>query len=332
MIESMDSFEGPPLPEVEVAIAFTIAAPSDSPNVRNTSLEGAAAVYLNAIEVAFASVRRFNPGLGLRLFISGDLPNCWVQRYQALGCSVEPLAFTYRTSGPQKFKASLYMLDAVSAIRGPTLFIDPDVICVGNLGQLIASVRGGSAVLDLKTDRTKVVNGLSLEQADRIHQALGSCARARHFGGEFVYIEPAQVADVVQRVNRAWAYCMTHPRPAFLTEEHYLSFALSESDPIDASPFVSRIWTAHRHRRVEGIGKSTVLWHLPAEKERGFVTLSRGCCDRDSWFWRADDDMFKKIAGKELGIWRRRWKRRLLDAAGMAVNKISTILDAFRGK
>ena len=77
-----------------------------------------------------------------------------------------------------------------------------------------------------------------------------------------------------------------------LTEEHFLTLLARDIDYVDISPFVGRIWTNSRHRRVCGDEISLSLWHLPAEKDRGFLKL----------YETAKDDVFRSRAGRIMGF------------------------------
>ncbi|WES62857.1 hypothetical protein P0L94_10340 [Microbacter sp. GSS18] len=231
------------------------------------------------------------------------------------------------------FLGSLFLLDVVSVMEASTLIIiDPDVVCVGPLAPLLEAVPDDSVgVLPIEYAPDKPVNGLSALDAAVIHAQLGEeRSTPCHFGGEAYVIPQRVVAEVRHGVSVAWADSLSrHERRElhFRTEEHVMNFALRRVKVTDVSPYVRRIWTAHGHRSVRGDERGLSLWHLPAEKERGFRSLRTALTMEDSWFWEAERDRFVDVVGRKCGLWGRSLPRLCIDLVAHTVRHFAKLLE-----
>lgn len=315
----------------KVAIAFVAVDPEQNPNVKSRDVAQAAAVYQRAAQVAFSSVRRWNPTLNLEYVTNAEPPAEFGAKLGNLGVEVRLTEFEHR---PPKgfsnvFAASLFMLDALRGVDQPTLFIDPDVVCLKGLGPLFNFTRGRVGVLPLDTPADEPVNGLSLHQASSIYAHLDRKVYPPHYGGEFYYVEPSHIDKTLGETQRAWADALERSAagaPHFTTEEHILSFAFSSHDDIaDLSEFAARVWTSHRHRTVRGETYGKYLWHLPSEKERGFAEVHAAVEDRTSWFWSAESDEYRRRCARAFGVRFRRRGRLARDTLGGAINAVASV-------
>ena len=131
---------------------------------------------------------------------------------------------------------------------------------------------------------------------------------APHYGGEFLVVPRDRLDPLLDRAERAWTDALERFRsrtPHFVTEEHHVSYALRDLEVTDLSTFVRRIWTAPSYRTVAGDEHELTLWHLPAEKRRGFTALHAAATDPYSWWWTADRDGFRAQVGTAVGVPRR---------------------------
>jgi hypothetical protein len=170
------------------------------------------------------------------------------------------------------------------------------------------------------------INGLSRQQAGELHGLLGEPEMApAHYGGEAYLIPGRYRQEIVARVEQAWALTLSRHRAGgakFLTEEHILSFALKGFPVSNLDGDIKRIWTTHRYRTVDRKEHELTLWHLPAEKDRGFLTLFPYVIEEESWFWKAPVEIFVREAGKALGLHNRPFVRLAKDTIGRAVRMI----------
>jgi hypothetical protein len=304
------------------AIAFARVDPRQNPNVRSTDGD----VYMKAMIVAFASLRRWNPTLELVLVTDTPIGESFGSLFESLGVEIRSVPFSHRPPEglTTTFAASLYQFDAMGVCQNSTLFLDPDILCVRPLTSLISAVgidRVGALPIGYPVDR--IVNGLSRRQAAAIHAALGESDDVPiHYGGECFAIPEGVREHVLSRSERAWQDSIElwkAGRLHLVTEEHVMSYALRGVDVLALDPYVKRIWTAARFRNVTGTEDGLALWHVPAEKGRGFSSLFGKAADRSSWFWTSKEAAWRSRAARSLGIWNRTPQRLVRDAAGRAI-------------
>ncbi|MDG4857713.1 hypothetical protein P8605_06005, partial [Streptomyces sp. T-3] len=261
---AMNAAVGPaPMPP-SIAVAFTPTG-------------AGAAAYYRAMTVTFASLRRFHPELRTVLVTDVEPPDR-VREF------AEVRIAPFRHSPPPGFVAEpmrgcLYLLDALEATAGEdVLFVDPDVICVAPLDGLFAGLGDavGGYLVDYPEDCD--VYGQTRAGAGSLHQLLGSHGELppAHYGGECYWMPAARTPEVLHHTERAWTLSLerhAQGRSWLPTEEHLLGYPLNRMRVTDLRPYVRRIWTSARTRTVDGTERAVPLWHLPAEKQRGFQAL-----------------------------------------------------------
>ncbi|HEX4685251.1 MAG TPA: hypothetical protein VH228_00615 [Nocardioides sp.] len=308
-----------------VAVAFAPMDPRQSPNLERPSLEP----YYRAMLVTFGSVRRWNPDVVLTLVTTEPPPASHAEALAGLRVLERTTSFAHRppVGFTDRFAASVYQLDALEAMTGPTLFLDPDVVCRLPLGDLLADVpAGGAGALPLAYAPDYDVNGLSRRQAESIHHDLGEGAGVPvHYGGECYAVSAEARKVLLDRTELAWSDTLERwhaGRPHFVTEEHVLSYALRGVDVVPLDGHVQRIWTAARHRTVSRSDDRLTLWHLPAEKERGFAAVHPAVLDQRSWFWTAPPAEWHRRIARSFGVRHRTPSRLVRDTAGRTLNAL----------
>jgi hypothetical protein len=323
---------------ISVAIPFVRINASQNPNVSVASNGDPAEPYFRAMTVAFASLRRWNPDTGLEFISNAEPPMKYQDVFKRLGVKIRIVPFRHRPPEgfSERFTASLYLLDALSELSQTTLLMDPDVLCISDLEKMMQEAAGKFGALRMDFAPTENINGLTRQEAGVLHGQLGkpeSCPI--HYGGE-VYLIPIEHLDqLLGRVEQAWSFTLSQyesGRPKFTTEEHILSFALRDLPLLDLENYVQRIWTTHRYRRVSGDEHKLTLWHLPAEKDRGFHKIFPDALDGDSWFWKATRDDFISISGRAMGLHHRPAFRVVLDNVGRAVRALEDSMKILKAK
>lgn len=312
---------------ISVAIPFVRVDASQNPNISVERNADPAEPYLRTMTVAFASIRRWNSDANLELISNSAPPAQYKDMFDALGVQTRIVPFDHRPPEgfADRFTASLYLLDALASLTETTLMIDPDILCIRNLEPMVTRSAGRVGALRMDFPVTEDINGLTRRQAGVLHELLGEPAPAPlHYGGE-AYLIPVEYREaLVNRVERAWALTLSQHhagKPKFTTEEHILSFALRSFDVNNMERDVRRIWTTHRYRTVDKTESDLTLWHLPAEKDRGFLALFPHVADRDSWFWLAPPEQFAFNAGRAMGFHGRPFSRVALDTIGKNVRR-----------
>jgi hypothetical protein len=309
-----------------VAVAFTPAPSSDSPNLKASSNARTLETFHNLIELCFASIRRWNPTTTLELVTTSDPGPRLAERLKALDVAIRLTTFAHRPPPGfyPTFNASLFSIDALSALarqysaEDRIVLLDPDVICTRSIDPLFASIQPtGFVAYDTHFPADHVSQGLSAVDARELHQRLDPSLLAvpRHYGGELYGFRPPSWHSIAEKVDDAWSFSLAQWQrglPRFVTEEHLLNYALRHTQIRSAEEFIRRIWTAPTHRTVRARDLLLPIWHLPAEKHRGLAQLHKQARTADSWFWQAPATVWQQQAARAFGIPRRRparWTR-----------------------
>jgi len=324
---------------VTVAMAFVRMPTAESPQSRGRLGEDPAHTYFRCMASAYGSVRRFNPDVALALVTAEPLPEPYAGQLAAIGVETVIAPFAHRP--PEGFgrgwASSLYHLDATAALadRGSTLlFIEPDMLCVRPLDELLA---GAGDAVGVQTERldalyTPGAKGLAdyAESCAEMHLELGE-ETAEHgmYSGSFYLIPPPSMPVLLDRIDRAWSLALErHARgkSVFSTDEHFMNYALRGVDVVEMSRHVRLIGTAPWRRLLTD--RRTILgltlWNLTYEKDLGFQRMYRDAVDPASWFWKASADAFRERAGAIMSVTRRSPQRALLNAAGGIVQRLTT--------
>lgn len=316
-----------------VAIPFVRIDASQNPNLELRIGEDPAEPYFKAMTVAFASLRRWQPNVKLEFISNAEPPSAHRNNFDRLGvlCKRVPFMHNPPSGFADHFVGSLYLLDALRSLTAEqNILIDPDVLCVDGLDAMLDDLGTSVGVLTMNFPPDKDINGISRRQAGELHGLLGEPEVSPvHFGGEVYVIPKLYLEQIRERCDQAWKLTLDRHSlglPKFTTEEHILSFALRALPRKDLDGHVRRIWTAHRYRVVNGDESKLTLWHLPAEKDRGFEALFPIVLDDRSWFWHADRDEFIKRAGRAMGLHHRSFPRWAKDCLGYAIRVMTLAL------
>lgn len=315
-----------------VAVPFVRTEASQNPNLRVRRGEDPAEPYMRAMTVAFASVRRWNPDFELQLISNAAPEGNHLHRLDQLGVSYAEVPFAHRPPEgfTSRFEASLYMLDALRSLTAQsTVLIDPDVLCMDSLHPLLNELSGSAAALDMCFPESEDINGLTRTEAGQLHAELGEPSLApAHYGGEMYVIPLAVAQQIIDRCESAWQLSLRRHAQGlskFTTEEHILSYALRGVPVKNLDRYIRRIWTSYRYRQVYGTEGELALWHLPAEKDRGFRELYSSAIDDRSWFWQSDRAEFVERCGRAMGFHHRPAVRFAKDMAGYTVSRAQGI-------
>ncbi|WP_147017404.1 hypothetical protein [Kocuria turfanensis] len=180
----------------------------------------------------------------------------------------------------------------------------------------------GGILLDY--DPVRRVNGLSQAQASHLHSKLGLPLQVPdYYGGEIYVLPSALLPEISGYAESAWQYTLEQSdgkNPCFYTEEHIMNFVLAHFSVVDLKRSIRRVWTTHRHRTVTGDESNLSLWHLPAEKGRGFRKTFPFALDTESWFWQTERQDFVRRSASIMGIDHRCLSRWIPDQLGNLAN------------
>ena len=277
------------------ALLFATAfyhASGRAPNAWTFSERAKLEVYYRCMVVCYASLRRCYPGARLVLFSNRELPEPFNGHLRSLGVSTEACGERYvgDKAFSNGFPGCLYTLDVIDALAGTPpagietlVLIDSDCIVRQRLAdpEEVGGGEGRIYAYEPGYPTNMVANGQS-----RASLTLALSYMSGHlvpapvplYGGEFLAAPVKRLPRLAQNVERFWAWMKTQGRDVFgeqLTEEHVLSVALADTglDVRSTTRQVKRIWTADAFNTVEGNEAAIAIWHLPAEKKKGFRDL-----------------------------------------------------------
>lgn len=309
-----------------VAIPFVRIDPRQNPNLKIREGYDPAEPYFRTMVVAFASLRRWHPEAALQFISNAEPPKMYAEHFSRLGVDFKPVAFEHEPPAgfARHFTASLYLLDALASLTADrTVVVDPDILCVGSIDRMLDDSGQAVGVLRMGFPTDENINGITRQQAGELHADLGEPADSPdHYGGEAYVIPKEHLDTILERCEKAWDFTLERHAAGgtkFMTEEHILSYAVRGVPIHHLNEHVRRIWTTHRYRRVNGKESQLSLWHLPAEKDRGFDALFDDAINPNSWFWTAPRDEFVDRCGRAMGLHHRPAERVLKDTVGYVV-------------
>lgn len=313
---------------VTVAMAFVRMPRAESAQLRGRVGEEPALSYFRCMASAYGSVRRWNPGVHLVLVTAERLPEPFAGQLARIGVETVLAPFEHRP--PEGFgrgwASSLYHLDAMEALRGrggTQVFIEPDLLCVRPLDDMLASVGdrvGAHFEQAIMRPESKTWDSY-WQLCEEMYAELGEpTAEHQPYIGA-CYVVPERWNPVLrERIERAWRLSMDrHRRGAlgFSTDEMFMNYALRGVPVAEVSRHTRVISTVPWRRcpeRPEVVPELT-LWNLMFEKDRGFQWMYPYAVDPASWFWTAPAEEFRERAGEIMSATRRPPGSALVEAA-----------------
>ena len=157
--------------------------------------------------------------------------------------------------------------------------------------------------LDYASDHE--INGLNrndLMRLSREYDPINELEEFVYSGGEFFCVMADQLAHIGRLARQAYDRSLQRHDAGldkFLEEAHLLSYVYHcmGYETHTANSSIKRIWTERKvFSNIDGREDDLLLWHLPAEKKRGFVKMFRRFCrDESHTFPRAEE--LKSILG-----------------------------------
>jgi hypothetical protein len=279
--------------------------------------------------VTFASVRRWNEHLPLLFVTDGETPKPYSSALRALGVETESVAFEHQPpSGfAQTHIASLYSLDALRFLSagsyGQVSLLDPDVLCRGELSQLLSGAKEKIGALPCG-----VISAAAIQLHLSLDETLGQ-EPSLFYEGVCYVVDPMHFPVLLQKADQAWRLSLTNASTGlkyFTTEQDVLNFALRSVPVVSIRPYISTIWTTRTHRTVPPDVERLPLWHLPSEKDRAFARLFKPATDSTSWFWTASGEEYAKMIRRVTQIPRRSAIRWACDSGASSVRRFQSAI------
>ena len=272
---------------MEIAIPFA-QVEAINPNISHSNRENPASIYFRCILVCFATFRHFEPEATLVLYTNKPVANEFANQFQNLRIDIRIIPFTFNPPNiiGDKFRGCFYLFDAIKNSTATTLFIDPDIVAINGISQVESVCGNRYGIFKLDFNENTFVNGITLGTATRIfnryHGNTSQFAtekKSGHLGGEILYIPYSRLNEINEKISNFWAWNLNEAlseRDYLTTEEHILTQIINDNESEKLNSFISRIWTTKKftkHQGNDGEINNLLLWHLPAEKSRGFIKL-----------------------------------------------------------
>ena len=244
--------------------------------------------YYRCIVVAFMSIRKFNPEHVLVLVTNEFPPEEYDSVFRDLSIQVRIVEFQHipPVDFGDRFRGCFYLFDAILAAKNDSLFIDPDVLCIGYLGDIEKILGDQLGVFYLDFPDNYDINGNTRLEAASIWKEFSSTRSyenasqsTAHLGGEILYVPKSKLNMINNEIKEFWDWNISRSMkglPFLRTEEHILTCIFQNFQVESLNPYISRIWTARSYASRQGNDSDVnhlLLWHLPSEKTRGFRTL-----------------------------------------------------------
>lgn len=124
------------------------------------------------------------------------------------------------------------------------------------------------------------INGLTVKEEREIYENVFKEAAndLHHRGGEFVGIRSDMIEEMLSLYNILYKDSIDKyktGRKRLITEEHFFSLIFYRLGYRYAkgNEFIRRLWSAKEFDDIRIEDNTLAIWHLPAEKKRGFVSL-----------------------------------------------------------
>lgn len=323
---------------VTVAMAFVRMGRAESSQCRGRLGEEPALAYFRCMASAYGSVRRWNPDVDLVLVTTEPLPEPYAGQLARIGVETVPAPFAHRP--PDGFgkgwASSLYHLDAMQALcgrSGTQVFIEPDLLCVRPLDDMLSTVGdrvGAQFEPELMRPEAREWDWY-WELCDELHAELGEpTGRHQPYSGSFYVVPERHGPVMLERIERAWDLSLERHRRGKLglsTDEQFMNYALRGVPVAEMSSHVRVISTTpwRRYLTDRDTILALTLWNLTHEKDLGFQRMYGAAVDFGSWFWTAPQEEFRERAGammSALGPFTP--QRTVLNAVGSCVEKITS--------
>jgi hypothetical protein len=255
-----------------------------NPNLPEENLKESIAKYFRCIMVACYSFRFHNPKIRILVLTNQNIPREFQDILKSLQVNLQILEFTYNPplEFGQNFRGCFFIFDALNALSENSLIIDPDVVCLENLDQMVSQLGNRISVFKPGFPANKIINGISPNTANEIFNIYSNKFNLKvseHLGGEAIYIPKDSIKNLAKESSKLWEWNIQRAKnglPYLTTEEHILSVLLRDTEYDSLSPYISRIWTSKKYKEIEGAVKDInrlALWHLPSEKNNGFQSI-----------------------------------------------------------
>ena len=272
---------------MEIAVPY-VQIEAINPNINDDNVTNPSTIYFKCILVCFTTIRRIEPNIKLVLYTNSSPPIDFVKNLDKLAVEIRLIEYNFCPPHEfgERFRGCFFIFDAIMKSKTSTLFLDPDVIAVGSILEIEQICGNHIGVFELDFPKNQIINGITFGNAHNIFTKFEKETDlpknkypACHLGGEILYIPESKLIEISKNIRDFWTWNIASAKQGleFLpTEEHILTHVLKHSESVLLNSYISRIWTTKKFTKHEGNSQSVKnlkLWHLPAEKTKGFMKM-----------------------------------------------------------
>lgn len=291
-------------------------------------------VYWRCAAVSLASFARTSHGNELVLYTDADFrqsaPQNVINIIEEIGIVVIKLPFDHfrPPSGvSSRFRNAFYKLEVIHDLSRGTqsaMLVDTDVVAIRNMDQLGFDSGAFLHIYEPYADSWSPEH--STEFGDFIEQLFDErkTLPTRYAGGEFIAGSVDRLAELSSLAKEAFdrachlsksgeLRARGDGKSIFDNDEFVLSAAVNQLDyytgltsgaacSVTSNHRLRRIYTNTRYFTAVPSDVDLILWHLPAEKTRGFGKVFRSILDSESWFWTATPELYIRDMGMRMGV------------------------------
>lgn len=300
---------------MEIAIPFA-QVEAINPNISKPNFENPSTIYFKCILVCFATFRHLEPEATLVLYTNKPISIEFENHFQNLRIEIRIIPFTFNPPNimGDRFRGCFFLFDAIKNSKTSTLFIDPDIVAINRILGVESVCGNRYGIFKLDFNENTFVNGITLGTATRIFERyygntyqFAPQKKLGHLGGEIIYIPSSRLKELNEKICNFWTWNLNEALSKhnyLTTEEHILTQIINDNESVMLNSFISRIWTTKKFTKHQGNEKEIndlALWHLPAEKSRGFLKLYSQLYESDFKI-TMDHKRYKKTIKKIMNV------------------------------
>ncbi|MDY2883006.1 MAG: hypothetical protein SOT71_10175 [Romboutsia timonensis] len=189
------------------------------------------------------------------------------------------------------------------------IMLDPDCIVLKDFSPILKKIQNDKVLnYQLYYPIEQSQNGLSmLELSNILKDESDVEAVPEVYGGEIYGFSGSIINRFSKELELAWNMSIrrfNENKTYFKTEEHIFTYVFYKLSYIkgNANEFIKRIWTAPIYRNVEKDDDKYIIWHLPAEKNRGLIKIYKKYLKNNNNKNKLNGKQLEKVFGKIIGI------------------------------
>ena len=240
-------------------------------------------IYLKNAYVCLKSVLLHNEDVKCILFVDFTLPEEWSERFKIAGIDIQFVKFGgYQISDNFDWGIVQYRYDVINYLcekmsdDDEVIMLDTDVLCVGSLENVFREIKYRACFYDVQHAYTIKDRKNIIDNYLKIYPIAEHCELI-HYGGEFIGCNGKHLKTIFEESKKVMMQSANIDSLVNFNDEHITSIALyhlwNEVPINNANAYIARYWTNPGMYLVSTNYQynPVVLWHLPFEKNKGFL-------------------------------------------------------------